>query len=741
MGIWKNIQASIIAVSALVLIITTSVTAADYTDWLTYTSVTDVRYVDYFDDSLQFVTSGGWVKIDPVSLGMRKLTNVDNLGTADLYDIYKDSSGAVWVAGYGRLIRQYDNQFEPYLFFDRNDDLLTLYSLEDDGDYIWVGTSSGLALFSKSHDEGQIEDFYFRFGDLNPEPAVYDILTVGDTIWLATSSGLAVADKSDPDLLKSFTNWTVFGSGSFPLLAGDTVFSLAYFDNSVYVGTTRSALQLSISGTDTSFTKISIREPAKVRNMIVGGDTLFIYTSAGFYFYSEFENVWSYTPTILSASFSAGRIIDGVHWVGFTTVGIYYGSGTQYSKYDDGGLPSNYVTSLAPGSGGRLIGGFYTRGAAFFENDEWFGPSIIALVEGGTSLGVRSVIMDDEGNGWAGTWGNGLMLMTDDTVYNFDENNSTLHGIDINPQYVVVNSMAISSTYLFMTNYQALDGNVVSVMDLNDYERWNIFGFDDGITNDRLASIDCKDDAFAVGMENAGIFYYYFGQDPFNKSDDTVFNMLEDNTNLGSNNVRVVKFDNDGGLWAGTKFGLSRYNSGIDRFDDIVLPDDFGPIVTSMAFDGRNNVWLGAQNGLAFLNTGTGEFTQYDILNSGLPDNDIKSITIDPQTGDIFIGTLAGLARLSSPIGPPTREVEEVIAFPNPFIIRDGSERLTFNYDGNATVRIFTPNGELVREMSINVLWDGKNERGEDVAAGVYLALISAVGGEVGKCKILLMRE
>ena len=82
-----------------------------------------------------------------------------------------------------------------------------------------------------------------------------------------------------------------------------------------------------------------------------------------------------------------------------------------------------------------------------------------------------------------------------------------------------------------------------------------------------------------------------------------------------------------------------------------------------------------------------------------------------------------------------------VVAFPNPFIIRDASDVLRFNYDGNARVNIYTVNGELVRDINVNENWDGKNESRQDVTSGVYLFLLTAEDGSVGRGKILLIRE
>ncbi|MCP4703967.1 MAG: hypothetical protein GY865_05100, partial [candidate division Zixibacteria bacterium] len=276
---------------------------------------------------------------------------------------------------------------------------------------------------------------------------------------------------------------------------------------------------------------------------------------------------------------------------------------------------------------------------------------------------------------------------------------------------------------------------------LDDNSEWRYFDRNDNLTSNLPVSIDYYDGTFVVGTDNAGIFTYYCGSNPLIETSINAVNLREDNSQLGSNTVTVVKYDNHGVLWVGHKYGLSRYDEGIPRFDDFVLPAGFGPYVTTLIFDGRDNLWIGARNGLAYCNKATGEFTVYTTLNSGLPDNLINALTINQVTGDLWAGTPLGLSRFKSLIGSPTNDVAQISAFPNPFLIGSGEERLNFNYDGSAEVRIFSPAGELVYQSSINIPWDGKNQSGVDVTSGVYLALVINESGEVGRCKILLIRD
>ncbi len=708
--------------------------------WEVYTSTAQIRYLDYFNDSLQAATIGGWLKIDIPGQGMNKLTNIDGLGTSNLYFLYRDAYNFEWIAGYGRLVRYRDGQYRPYLFFDRDGALLTLYSLADDGDYVWVATSRGLAWFSKFIDDGQIMDYYFRFGDLNPEPIVYDLALEGDHIVLATSAGLALADRSDPDLLKSYINWTTFNSADDPALAGDTITALALYENELYLGTTRGAFRMEIAG-DTNFIRLDTRNPEPVNDLVVAEGALYIFGDNGVYRHISGTTEWQDISSFPTGSrFTTGRAIEDVLWVGVENRGLYYESGGGFVLYEDGGLPGVEVTALSVNGSGLVAGSFGDKDAAYFDDSVWVGTRLPELTPFGVGNTSKDIQVDENGDIWICAQGPGLMFYTNGAVFNYDETNSSLRGVSENASYVFTDALAGGEDYVFISNYRALDGNPVSVVDLADRTNWISFGDEDGISDVFTASLDYFDGVFALGLRDNGVFYYYCGPDPFNKADDSVVHFREDNSFLGSNNVNVVRFDRDGELWAGTKFGLSHFDYGIDRFVNINLPLNFGPTVTALTFDRRNNIWIGARNGLAFYNRTTQEYTIYNILNSGLPDNSITTLAIDPTSGDLWAGTSNGMARYRTFLGTPSATIEEVIAFPNPFIIADGSERLGFNYVGSAMVRIFTPAGEMVREFDINIPWDGKNQKGEEVASGVYLALLTAPDGQVGRARIFLMR-
>ncbi len=95
----------------------------------------------------------------------------------------------------------------------------------------------------------------------------------------------------------------------------------------------------------------------------------------------------------------------------------------------------------------------------------------------------------------------------------------------------------------------------------------------------------------------------------------------------------------------------------------------------------------------------------------------------------------------------PTGGTTRLSANPNPFNPRT-SLAFTMAAPGKANVAIYDPRGRLVREIwngeiqagERALVWDGRDDQGRDVAAGVYLACLRVNAGEAGRVKLSLIR-
>ena len=84
-------------------------------------------------------------------------------------------------------------------------------------------------------------------------------------------------------------------------------------------------------------------------------------------------------------------------------------------------------------------------------------------------------------------------------------------------------------------------------------------------------------------------------------------------------------------------------------------------------------------------------------------------------------------------IAPPEANLDKVIFIPNPYRLNGGVNPMEFrNLPDRATIRIYNSTGDLVRQIehrnntSIQ-RWDGRNEAGEQISAGIYVYHIESM--------------
>jgi hypothetical protein len=99
-----------------------------------------------------------------------------------------------------------------------------------------------------------------------------------------------------------------------------------------------------------------------------------------------------------------------------------------------------------------------------------------------------------------------------------------------------------------------------------------------------------------------------------------------------------------------------------------------------------------------------------------------------------LVGTVKHLSTFAVVQLVASPDLAGVRGYPNPFNPKNGPLTLA-NLTGEADIKIFNVAGELVRTLSYTsangqAVWDGKNDGGNSVASGVYLAFIKSPQGK-----------
>jgi hypothetical protein len=262
--------------------------------------------------------------------------------------------------------------------------------------------------------------------------------------------------------------------------------------------------------------------------------------------------------------------------------------------------------------------------------------------------------------------------------------------------------------------------------------------------------IDSYNQKWGIMGRGAGVFVYNHNNTIENSADDQ-YKLL--NTNVGNGNLPSLQTysiveDLDGEIWVGTDKGIgvfynpsSVFSGGnFDAQQILIQEGDYGQYLLSeekvkcITIDGANRKWIGTEKSGVFLlsEEGTEEILHFTTENSPLFSNNIIDIAINPENGEVFIGTGEGLIsyRSDATDGKSTQSVTHV--FPNPVrgsyngpiaingLVADANVKIT-DIDGNLVFEDFAKGGQAI--------WNGKNKNGERASTGVYLVFSTDING------------
>jgi ligand-binding sensor domain-containing protein len=224
--------------------------------------------------------------------------------------------------------------------------------------------------------------------------------------------------------------------------------------------------------------------------------------------------------------------------------------------------------------------------------------------------------------------------------------------------------------------------------------------------------------------------------------------------------VQTIAEDHDGKIWMGTNTGLFVIDNPDDWFNDdfrvtqVKVPRNdgtnladyllYGLPVVSIAVDGVNRKWIGTEGNGVFLVSadGTEILHQFTTDNSPLPSNTINSIAIHPRTGEVMLGTQAGLISYQGDATNPEGSLEEgnITISPNPVRPEHTTGVNITGLTLDADVMIVTSGGQLVAagtSLGGAWHWDLRTFGGRHAAAGVYYVVITTSDGKTAVAGML----
>ncbi len=216
---------------------------------------------------------------------------------------------------------------------------------------------------------------------------------------------------------------------------------------------------------------------------------------------------------------------------------------------------------------------------------------------------------------------------------------------------------------------------------------------------------------------------------------------LEGQVWVGTNKGPAVFF-NPGNIFSGGNYDARQIKIQQGLFVGFLLGNE---VINCIAVDGANRKWFGTNNGAWLMSAdGQNQIRYFNSENSPLLSNNVLSIAVDPESGEVFFGTDRGIISFRSDATAGGSANNQVLAFPNPYDDRHSGPIVIRGLVRDALVKVTDVNGTLVYQGKANggsFSWNVTDPSGEKVRSGVYLVFsMNAQGEETLATKILVVR-
>ncbi len=365
---------------------------------------------------------------------------------------------------------------------------------------------------------------------------------------------------------------------------------------------------------------------------------------------------------------------------------------------------------------------------------------------------------------WAGSYGGGLLHLEPGPAFEIFKQNFIGPTVGDPTSYRVSGLAFDLENNLWISNY----GSAQPLKVRKTGGNWYAFTVPFFLNENSVAQIVVDDNNYKwiVSPKGNGLLCYDQGSSLENSGDDRwkIYRAGAGSGNLPSNEVLCAAKDKAGFIWVGTTDGIGVIQCTQDVFNstacEAVLPivqqGNFanflfkGEEVRDIAVDGADRKWVATKNGVWLIDAaGEKVIYQFTEANSDLLSSDVRKITIDGKTGEVYFATLKGICSFRGTATEGTMVNADVLVFPNPVPPGYTGTIAIRGLVNNAIVKITELDGRLVyqaRALGGQAVWDGKNYKGQKISSGTYLVLVnedpnSSFGKEKTAAKIFFINK
>jgi len=565
--------------------------------------------------------------------------------------------------------------------------------------------------------------------------------------YVTTETGMYRASKNNPNL-QAFSQWTKIDNHT-------DLSHLLFYNHKIYVHNTDSVFTW--NGTSLNFIYAS---PYTITQINAVKQNLYVseYLSDAFVgkikkldengqvadsFNTGGKPVGIYALSSGDDLYEADQFQGLTKYNNGTSQGIIKPEGPNgYGTFDI--LPYNKTIYIMHGSYDRQWRYNYnTDGFSIFKDDHWKSVTSRnnATLSNKTDL-IRVAQDPTDQSLYIGSYKDGIFhYNADGSMEDLTHTSPVFEGTTGDPNAYRISGLAFDNeNNLWITQYGAPHELVVKTPEGNYYN------FNGAGSNISAASVIIDDyDQKWYLTPTAGVAVYNDNHTIDNKNDDA-YARMDMTKNMPSNLTYCIAKDKDGTIWVGTDNGIGIINcpgeatSGTCAVEKRIVQYDNaagylfeGESVLSIAVDGADRKWVGTANGVWLISPSADKIIyRFTTDNSPLPSNIIQKISIDPVTGDVYIGTDLGLISYRSTAVEGAESNSNVITFPNPVPSGYNGTIAIKGLTTDGDVRITDITGQLVyrtKALGGQAVWSGKDYTGRRPQSGVYLIFVTNTDG------------
>lgn len=763
--------------------------------WQDYLSFYEVHSVEKVGNKIYAATDVSLFSYDTKEYALEKITKLNGLSDVGISTIKSHEASGSLMVGYvnGKIdiMKNKSVSSIPDLFLKEMNGSKRINHIFFIGNKALCSTDFGVVVVDIIKKE--ISETYI-IGDDAADLRVNQMTATSDSVFAATAQGVLGAPKNSY-LLSFYQTWK--------RVSGDRrdYLSIVSMDNTIIAsaanGTSADILEYNQGRWNNRFTQSNFVTLKSLPNgmAVVSGKAIDFYDRT----LNKTDSIKSYTTEgqTMSPNFSTIFIDENeTQWIGDASHGLIQISNMGDSQIVPDGPVSNNISKLKATAnvlytvwGVAHIFGLPVIPAesSIYRNGSWtrLTGNNNTFLKGANNLNDIAIDPLDENHAFISSARSGIFeIFNDEIVEQFTETNSGVEKVYV---WHLVNGLVMDDEgNLFANNQSDFNPIVVKPHVITDNSSSNNYGW---YRYDYVS--DTKDTApwlhqtihtswghfWAISyFRPAGLFVYdiagtidiatddryrYAGDSRDSRASKLLI-WDEDGKEINTT-VTYIAEDKSGYIWIGTTTGILVYYRpreifNIDRpiASRIKIPRNDGSgnadylleneEISAIAVDGANRKWIGTTTSGVYLvsDDGTETISAFNMKNSPLLSNNIKSIAINPKSGEVFFATSKGIVSYRGTAIDGEVSYSAVKAFPNPVATNYQGLITVTGLKENSTVSIIDISGKLVyKAVSTGgqIVWNGKNVYNQELASGVYLVFATdQEGSESMVTKIMVIR-